>query len=435
MNFISRFIEEKMVPVVSRFANLRYMRALKSGFMVIMPLTIIASVFLLITDFPIAGYPEFMARIFGEGWDSFLSPAYRATFDIMGIMLAGTIAYKLSEDDKMDPLPVMIISIVAYVIVTPKFVTAESGEVINKVLPMAWLGTKGVITAIIMSITSTELYRFVVKKNLVIKLPENVPPMVYKSFVSLIPGVIVVAYALLINGIFLSMGTSMHEFIYDILQVPLQGLTASPAAITVVAGLNGFLWWFGIHPTVVNSIVNPLLNANSVENLELFKQGALTLENANIGTIQMIDQFATIGGAGMTVGLVLAMVVVARSERMKMMRNLSTVPALFNINEPIIFGLPVILNPLMLIPLTLAPIVSVLIAIFAMKIGFLSPFNGVVAPWPTPPIFSGFLVSGWQGALVQVVAIAAAFAIYYPFVLALDKQYRAEELTEELIEA
>lgn len=428
MNFISNFIEEKMVPVVSKFASLRYMRALKSGFMVIMPLTIIASVFLLITDFPITGYPEFMAKIFGTEWDSFLSPAYRATFDMMGILLAGTIAYKLAESDEVDPLPVMIISIVAYVIVTPKFVTAESGEVINKVLPMAWLGTKGVITAIIMSITSTEIYRFIVKKNLVIKLPENVPPMVYKSFFSLVPGVIVVAFALLVNGIFLTMGKSMHEFIYDILQVPLQGLTASPIAITIVAGLNGFLWWFGIHPTVVNSIVNPLLNANSVENLELFKQGALTLENANIGTIQMIDQFATIGGAGMTIGLVLAMLVVAKSQRMKMLSKLSTVPAVFNINEPIVFGLPIIMNPLMLIPLTLAPIVSVLIAYGAIVIGFMNPFNGVVAPWPTPPIFSGFLVSGWQGAVVQVVAIIAAFAIYYPFVLALDKQYRAEEV-------
>ena len=394
----------------------------------IMPLTIIASVFLLITDFPITGYPEFMAKIFGPEWDSFLSPAYRATFDMMGILLAGTIAYKLAESDEVDPLPVMIISIVAYVIVTPKFVTAESGEVINKVLPMAWLGTKGVITAIIMSITSTEIYRFIVKKNLVIKLPENVPPMVYKSFFSLVPGVIVVAFALLVNGIFLTMGKSMHEFIYDILQVPLQGLTASPIAITIVAGLNGFLWWFGIHPTVVNSIVNPLLNANSVENLELFKQGALTLENANIGTIQMIDQFATIGGAGMTIGLVLAMLVVAKSQRMKMLSKLSTVPAVFNINEPIVFGLPIIMNPLMLIPLTLAPIVSVLIAYGAIVIGFMNPFNGVVAPWPTPPIFSGFLVSGWQGAVVQVVAIIAAFAIYYPFVLALDKQYRAEEV-------
>ena len=428
MNFISNFIEEKMVPVVSKFASLRYMRALKSGFMVIMPLTIIASVFLLITDFPITGYPEFMAKIFGPEWDSFLSPAYRATFDMMGILLAGTIAYKLAESDEVDPLPVMIISIVAYVIVTPKFVTAESGEVINKVLPIAWLVTKGVITAIIMSITSTEIYRFIVKKNLVIKLPENVPPMVYKSFFSLVPGVIVVAFALLVNGIFLTMGKSMHEFIYDILQVPLQGLTASPIAITIVAGLNGFLWWFGIHPTVVNSIVNPLLNANSVENLELFKQGALTLENANIGTIQMIDQFATIGGAGMTIGLVLAMLVVAKSQRMKMLSKLSTVPAVFNINEPIVFGLPIIMNPLMLIPITLAPIVSVLIAYGAIVIGFMNPFNGVVAPWPTPPIFSGFLVSGWQGAVVQVVAIIAAFAIYYPFVLALDKQYRAEEV-------
>lgn len=417
-----------MVPVVSKFASPRYMRALKSGFMVIMPLTIIASVFLLITDFPITGYPEFMAKIFGPEWDSFLSPAYRATFDMMGILLAGTIAYKLAESDEVDRLPVMIISIVAYVIVTPKFVTAESGEVINKVLPMAWLGTKGVITAIIMSITSTEIYRFIVKKNLVIKLPENVPPMVYKSFFSLVPGVIVVAFALLVNGIFLTMGKSMHEFIYDILQVPLQGLTASPIAITIVAGLNGFLWWFGIHPTVVNSIVNPLLNANSVENLELFKQGVLTLENANIGTIQMIDQFATIGGAGMTIGLVLAMLVVAKSQRMKMLSKLSTVPAVFNINEPIVFGLPIIMNPLMLIPITLAPIVSVLIAYGAIVIGFMNPFNGVVAPWPTPPIFSGFLVSGWQGAVVQVVAIIAAFAIYYPFVLALDKQYRAEEV-------
>lgn len=427
MNFISNFIEEKMVPVVSRFASLRYMRALKSGFMVIMPLTIIASVFLLITDFPIKGYPEFMASIFGADWDSFLSPAYRATFDMMGILLAGTIAYKLAESDEVDPLPVMIISIVAYVIVTPKFVTAESGEVINKVLPMAWLGTKGVITAILMSITSTELYRYIVKKNLVIKLPENVPPMVYKSFFSLIPGVAVVAFALLVNGIFLTMGKSMHEFIYDILQVPLQGLTASPIAITIVAGLNGFLWWFGIHPTVVNSIVNPLLNANSVENLELFKQGTLTLENANIGTIQMIDQFATIGGAGMTIGLVLSMLVVAKSQRMKMLSKLSTVPAVFNINEPIVFGLPIIMNPLMLIPITLAPIVSVLIAYGAIVIGFMNPFNGVVAPWPTPPVFSGFLVSGWQGAVVQIVAIIAAFAIYYPFVLALDKQYRKEE--------
>ncbi len=428
MKFITSFIENKMVPGVSKFASLRYIRALKAGFMVIMPLTIIASIFLLITDFPINGYGNFMMKIFGENWGDFLSPAYRATFDMMGLMLAGTLAYKLAEISKMDdPLCVMVISLVSYIIITPKFAITESGEILNKTIPMVWLGTKGVITAIIMSITSTEIYRFVVKKDLTIKLPKNVPPMVYKSFASLIPGIVVVAFSLLLNGIFLSLGKSMHDFIYDVLQVPLQGLSATPIAIIIVAGLNGLLWWFGIHPTVVNSIINPLLNANSIENFELFKQGILTLENGKIGTIQMIDQFATIGGAGMTIGLVIAMIIVAKSQRMKMMSKLSTVPAIFNINEPIVFGLPIIMNPLMLIPVTLAPIISVAITYASILIGFMKPFNGVIAPWPTPPLFSGFLVSGWQGVVVQIVVIIVSTLIYYPFIVALDKQYREEE--------
>lgn len=396
--------------------------------MVIMPLTIIASIFLLITDFPIKGYPEFMGTIFGENWSDFLSPAYRATFDMMGLMLAGTLAYKLAEISKMDdPLCVMVISSVAYIIITPKFAIAESGEILNKTIPMVWLGTKGVITAIIMSITSTEIYRFVVKKDLTIKLPKNVPPMVYKSFASLIPGIVVVAFTLFLNGIFLSFGKFMHDFIYDVLQVPLQGLSATPIAIIIVAGLNGLLWWFGIHPTVVNSIINPLLNANSIENFELFKQGILTLENGKIGTIQMIDQFATIGGAGMTIGLIIAMIIVAKSQRMRMMSKLSAVPAIFNINEPIVFGLPIIMNPLMLIPITLAPIVSVAITYVSILIGFMKPFNGVIVPWPTPPIFSGFLVSGWQGIVVQIVVIIVSILIYYPFIVALDKKYKEEE--------
>ncbi|WGX76957.1 PTS transporter subunit EIIC [Paraclostridium bifermentans] len=349
----------------------------------------------------------------------------------MGVMLAGTLSYKLAEDYKLDSLSVMIISLVAYMIVTPKSMTTDGGEFVNKVIPMVWLGARGVITAIIMSILSTEIYRFAIDKKIVIKLPSNVPEMVSKSFTALVPGTIVVLISIILNGIFLFMGTTMHDFIYTVLQVPLQGLTSSVEAITVVAGLNGLLWWFGIHPTVVNSIVNPLLNANAIENLELFKAGHLTFENANVGTIQMIDQFATIGGAGMTIGLVVAMLIVARSQRLKMMSKLGAVPSLFNINEPLIFGTPIILNPLMLVPVTLAPIVSVLIAYLAMKLQFMLPFNGVIAPWTTPPIISGLLVSGWQGALIQLIAIVASTLIYLPFVKALDNQYRKEELEVE----
>lgn len=430
MNKFTQYVEEKIVPKVAKFSTQRHINALRSGFLAIMPLTIIGSLFLLITDFPINGYSEFMAGIFGQGWEAYIEPAYRATFNMIGFLLVGTIAYKLAQEYSLDRLAIMIISIVSYVVVTPKTVTAESGEVINKVLSMTWLGTQGVITAIIIGIITVEVYRIVVKRNLVIKLPDSVPEMVSRSFTSLVPGIIVVIVALVINGVAAAVGTSLHEFIYKMLQIPLQGLTSTIGAISVVAGLNGFLWWFGIHPTVVNSIVNPVLNANSIENLELFKAGKLTLETGNIGTIQMIDQFATIGGAGMTVGLIISLLLVARSQRLKMMSKLSAVPTIFNINEPLVFGIPIVLNPLMIVPITLAPIVSCLIAYVAMSIGFMPLFNGVVVPWTTPPVLSGFLVSGWQGAVVQLIAVAVSVVIYYPFVRALDKQYRKEEEAE-----
>lgn len=422
-----QFIEEKMVPRVAKVTNTRYFNALKSGFLVIMPLTIIGSLFLLITDFPLPGYAEFMAGIFGTEWTSYLDSAYRATFNMMGFFLTGTIAYRLAEDYKLDALSTMILALVSYIVVLPKSVVAESGEVIGRVLSFTWLGTQGVITAIIMGFVTVEIVRFCVEKKMVITMPESVPSMVSQSFSALIPGIVVVIISLIFAGIAKVFAGSFPELIYQIIQIPLEGLTSSIGAITVVAGLNGFLWWFGIHPTVVNSVVNPLLNANSVKNLELFKAGNLTMATGNVGTIQMIDQFATIGGAGLTLGLVIAMLVVARSSRLKAMSKLVGVPSLFNINEPIIFGLPVVFNPLMLIPVTIAPMVSVLIAYFAMMIGFMPMFNGVIAPWPTPPIFSGFLVAGWQGAVVQIICIAVSTVIYYPFVKALDNQYLEEE--------
>ncbi|CAM3630403.1 PTS sugar transporter subunit IIC [Erysipelothrix urinaevulpis] len=427
MDRFIQFIEEKMVPKVAKVTNTRYFNALKSGFLVIMPLTIIGSIFLLITDFPLPGYAEFMAGIFGADWTSYLDSAYRATFNLMGFLLAGTIAYRLAEDYNMDALSTMILSLVAYVVVLPKSVITESGEVVGRVLSFTWLGTQGVITALVMAFLTVEIVRFFVERDLTIKMPDSVPTMVSQSFSALIPGFAVVMVSLLLAGLSRAVAGSFPELIYQIIQIPLEGLTSSLGAIVVVAGLNGFLWWFGIHPTVVNSVVNPLLNANSVKNLELFKANNLTLATGNVGTIQMIDQFATIGGAGLTLGLVIAMLLVARSSRLKAMSKLIGVPSLFNINEPIIFGLPVVFNPLMLIPITVAPMVSVLIAYFAMKINFMPMFNGVVAPWPTPPIFSGFLVAGWQGAVVQIICIIAATIIYYPFVKALDNQYLKEE--------
>jgi len=430
MKKITQWVEDILVPRVSKLTEMRYFKALRGGFFAIMPLTIVGSLFMLITDFPIAGYTDFMNGIFGENWVDFISPAYRATFNMMGLMFAGTMSYKLAESYSMDKLTSMVLGIVSYVIVLPKTVTTEAGDVVEKVLSFDWLGTQGIITAIIMSIVSVEITRLCIKKNITIKMPESVPSMVSKAFSALIPGILIAFSALLINGVSTLISGSFPELIYTALQVPLQGIIGTPFAIVVVAGLNGLFWWFGVHPTVINSMLYPILYANADKNQTLASLGQLTNHTGNFGTVQMLDQFATIGGAGCTIGLAIAMVLVGRSSRMKTMSKIAVIPAFFNINEPLIFGLPVIFNPLLVIPITLAPIISVLITITSMSIGFMPMFTGIQAPWATPFLFSGFLTAGWQGAVTQVLAVIVSVAIYYPFVKALDNQYRNEEIGE-----
>jgi len=430
MEKITNWVEKYLVPNVSKVTNLRYFQALRNGFLAIMPLTIIGSIFMLITDFPVPGYADFMSNIFGENWTDYLSPAYRATFNMMGLLFAGTMSYKLGESYKMDKLTSLILGIVAYVIVLPKTSMTSSGEIVKDVLSFDWTGTQGVITAIIMSIVSVETTRFCINKNLVIKMPESVPEMVSKAFSGLIPGVLVALISLLINGIGIAFYDSFPQLIYALIQGPLQGVIGAPFAIIIVAGLNGFLWWFGIHPTVINSMLYPILFANAEKNQTLADIGNLNLGTGTFGTVQMLDQFGTMGGAGSTIGLAICMVIVSRSSRMKAMSKVAGIPAIFNINEPLIFGLPVIFNPLLLIPITLAPIVTVLVAYLSIAVGFMPMFTGIQAPWATPIIFSGFIITHWQGAVTQLIAVGCSILIYYPFIKALDNQYQREETGE-----
>ena len=431
MDNFTNWIEEKMVPSISKITNMRYFQALRNGFLAVMPLTIIGSIFMLVTDFPFPGYSEFIAGIFGEGWESYISPAYRATFNMMGYIFAGTMAYKLAESYKItDKLSVLVLGLVSYIVVIPKTVTLESGEVVNNVISFDWTGTQGVLTAIIMAILTVEVIRFSQKRNLVIKLPESVPTMVSNAFTALIPGIMIVSIGLILNGVAQIWAESFPHLLFNIIQQPLQGIIGAPFAILLVGMLDGLFWWFGVHPTVVNSLLYPILYANAEANQKLAELGQLTSETGHYGTVQMLDQMITIGGAGATLGLAIAMLLVAKSERMRSMSKLTIIPAFFNINEPLIFGLPVIFNPLMLIPIAVAPLVSGLITIFAMKIGFMPMFTAAQAPWATPGIISGIIISGWQGAVVQLVVVVATVAVFYPFVKALDNSYIKEEQEE-----
>lgn len=422
-----QWVEQWLTPKVAIITNTRYFQAFRSGFFALMPLTIMGTVFMLITDFPIPGYAEFMSGVFGDNWVSYLSPAYRATFNMMGILLAATFSYKLSESYELDKLTVTILGIVSYVVVSPKTLTLESNEVVSNILQFDWLGTKGIITAIITSIITVEVFRFCIKKNATIKMPESVPTMVVNAFIALIPGVVIVSLMLVVNGFCMYFAGSLPEAIFKLIQLPLQTIISHPWAMIVVALLNGLLWWAGIHPTVINSLIYPLLYANAAANQVLYDANNLNAATGSYGTVQMLDQFVTIGGAGMMIGLTISMIICAKSKRMKAVSKVAFIPSLFNISEPVTFATPTVFSPFMLIPMVVTPVLACLVTYLAMSIGFMPLFTNVQAPWATPFIFSGFLVSGWQGVIIQIVIVLITVLIYLPFTKALDNQFLKEE--------
>ncbi|MGG5357696.1 PTS system IIC component [Enterococcus sp. DIV0213j] len=191
-----------------------------------------------------------------------------------------------------------------------------------------------------------------------------------------------------------------------------------------------FLWFFGVHgSTIVGGIMGPILQANSLANTQILDSGReLTVANGgHIVTQQFLDQFMTVTGAGMTIGVVMYMVFFSKSAQFKQLGRLSVAPAVFNINEPIIFAAPIVMNPIMAIPFILTPIVSGLITYFALYTGLVPLFTAVQVPWTTPPIISGFLVGGWQAALLQVFVLTIGFFIYLPFVKKIDELNYAQE--------
>ena len=202
---------------------------------------------------------------------------------------------------------------------------------------------------------------------------------------------------------------------------------------TIIIGLQSVLFWAGIHgPNVVGGVVGPLLIANSLDNQHLLDMGMTLMNNpqAKIITCQINDVFVKSGGCGLTLGLLIAGAFTAKSNQMKSLMKMAFVPGLFNINEPIIFGLPIVFNPYLLVPFILVPLFAMFITYFSITAGFMAPFSAVQVPWTTPPIIAGFLLNGWQGAVVQIVNLAMAIAVYLPFLKAQDNALLKEEMGE-----
>ena len=263
------------------------------------------------------------------------------------------------------------------------------------------------------------------KNDIRIKMPAGVPEGVANSFTALIPGFVIITGATLVYSFFkFVLDTTFIEAVYAFIQTPLQGLTDSLGGVIVMSLMIPFLWFFGIHgSTIVGGIIGSVLTANSLANQAILDSGmALTIENGGrIVTQQFLDQFINVTGAGMTIGLVIYMIFFAKSAQCKELGRLGGVPGLFNINEPILFGTPIVMNPFLAIPFIAMPVISGLILYFSIAVGLVPMFGGVMVPWTTPPIVSGFLVGGWKMAILQTAILALSFFVYLPFIRKIDK--------------
>src|SRR5690625_369432 len=417
-------LERVLMPLAQKIGNNKYLLAIRDGFLISMPLLIVGSFFLLFANFPIPGWADFWAGIFGENWIDFFSKPTDATFSILAVLTVLGIGYSFARQMEVNPIFGAVISLVNWFLLMPYEVAGD--EVTLAGIPLQWVGSQGVFLSIIVAIISVHIYTWVENKGWVIHMPEGVPPQVERSFSALIPSGVSLLVFFFINILFgITSYGNAFSFVYEILQIPLLALGNTLPAMVVAYLFLHFFWFFGINGgSVVGAVFNPILQTLSAENLNAYRAGE---ELPNIINQQFQDLFATFGGAGSTLSLLIAMFIFCKSKRITELGKLSILPGFFGINEPIVFGLPIVLNPMMLIPFVLVPTINIVISYAAMAAGLVPYTSGVAVPWTMPVFISRFLSTGWRGALLQAFLLILGVALYYPFIRVLYRQYLDDE--------
>lgn len=425
MNIIDK-LSEKMIPVSQAIGNNKYLLSLRDGFMVAFPATMFASIMIILQNLPSTfGFDNALPTGVMTFINDFIGPVGNATMSISSVFVVFGVGYQLAGHYKQSQIYSGAIALSSFLMLVP----FGQEETMGTVLPLSSLGAEGMFVGIVAAIISTEIYCRISNAGITIKMPESVPPMIASSFIAIIPG----SVALLLFNTIRYIFTFTHwgnaiDFVYEILQMPLMGLGDSLPAVLLAVFFTQLLWWFGVHGTLlVNSIIDPIMSSLAIENYQAYQAGAKELPHI-INTTFM----GVFVNQGMQLGISIAMAFfIAKSIRMKQTMRTILAPSVFNVSEPMTFGLPIVMNPLALIPWILAPLASTTISYLAIAIGLVPRPIGATVVWTTPVILSGLLgTASIRGALLQVVTTIVMTLIWIPFLVAMDKQYAQEELTE-----
>lgn len=428
-------LEKTLMPMAEAIGRNKYLTSIRDGLLISTPLLMAGSFFLLLANLPVPGWLEFLSSVqIGDSTlAAFLEKPSEATFSVMGLFATMGIAYSYARQINTDKIFCAANAIMGWLLLMPYVVsgtTEVAGQEMDVTLaglPLPWVGSRGIFLGIFCAFLATSIYASAKNRGWVIKMPDGVPPAVVDSFSSIIPIVVTMAVFFAINLGLGLLGTDAFTIVFTFLQTPLLNLGDSLGAMVIAYIFLHLFWFFGINGgAVLGAVFNPILQTLSMENLEYFRTGT---GQGHIICQQFQDLFATFGGCGSTLSLIIAMLIFCKSARIKQLSKLALVPGIFNINEPIVFGLPVVMNPVMLIPFMLVPTINIVISYIAMAVGLVPICNGIQLPWTCPLGISGFFATNWAGAVLQILLLVVGVLVYLPFIKAVDRQYLEEELS------
>lgn len=426
-------MQDKLISVASRIGAQRHLAAVRDGFIRLMPLMILGSFLTLIGAVPDIINAAAGTGLALPGWlESLIDVVWWGTFDMAALFVVFSIAYSLAEYYDSDCLAAALVAEAAYLSISPQTITVplEQGGAVEAwgYLARQYTNANGMFVGIMVALASTEIFvRLLRGGRLRIPMPEGVPPAVGRSFSALLPGagsvLTMAAAAILVEKL---SGSDIFELITRFLAAPMSAAADTlPWALGVVF-LTHLFWFFGLHgANILGGIIEPIFLAMMAANID-----ALIAHETipHIVTKPFLDAFVYMGGAGTVLGLMLAILLFGRSRQYRTLAKLAVAPVLFNINESVLFGMPIVLNPLLLAPFILAPMATTITSYLAFAWG-LVPRTITVIPWATPPILSGLLATGgaWQAPVLQLINIAISVLIYAPFVRAADRFEQQKE--------
>ncbi|PMC80287.1 PTS lactose transporter subunit IIBC [Aerococcus viridans] len=424
---------EKMKPFFEKLSRNIYLRAIKDGFISAMPIVLFSSIFMLIAYVP---------NVWGFYWSdevvAFIVKPYTFSMGILGLLVSATTARALTDSynrrlpatKQLNRVSTMIAAIVVFLFLSSTEIAQGEGDAVVAGFSSGYLGTTGLLAAFVAAFITVIVYNFCMKNDIAIRMPEEVPPNISQAFTDVIPFAIAVVIAYGIDiAIRAFTGVSFAQAIIQMFQ-PLFTAADGYVGIAIIYGAIGFFWFIGIHgPSIVEPAITAIAFLNMDANLALIQGGE---HAANIITPGLQYFVATLGGTGATFVVPYLFMWFGKSKQNKAVGKASFIPTSFGVNEPILFGGPLVLNPVFFVPFVLAPILNVWIFKFFVEVFGMNGFSYFL-PWPTPGPIGIVLGTGIAPLSFVVVAllIAVDAIIYYPFFKVYDKQILEEEMRNE----